>query len=283
MNLREIEFIVNESVVRTEPLSGGCIANTRKLFSESGQVFVLKDGIDGDMFLKEANGLCELRKSDSIRVPEVIQVTREFLLMEYIQEGRASNEFFFEFGHQLAIMHKTTNQKFGFYEDNFIGTTPQINIAKGREATNWIDFYFSKRLLYQFHLAEANGYVDEKFRRLFMNLEKCLYAILSGSEEPPSLIHGDLWSGNYLIDNSGNPVLIDPAVYYGHREAELAMTRLFGGFGANFYAGYAETSPLKPGYEYREGVYTLYHVLNHLNLFGRSYRSQAIALMECYF
>jgi fructosamine-3-kinase len=147
---------------------------------------------------------------------------------------------------------------------------------------NWLTFYFDKRLLTQFKLAEKNGYVDDQFSSLFKNLENKLPNILAGSEEPPSLIHGDLWQGNFLISPSGEPVLIDPAVYYGHREAELAMTKLFGGFPESFYNAYKLAYPLKPGYEYREGIYSLYHVLNHLNLFGSGYKSQAISLMKLY-
>jgi fructosamine-3-kinase len=179
-------------------------------------------------------------------------------------------------------MHRYTSECFGFYEDNFIGATPQLNIPDNFESSDWTLFYLNKRLLFQFHLAERNGYTDENFRRLFSNLEKRLPEILKGSEEPPALLHGDLWSGNFMVNKAGNATLIDPAVYYGHREAELAMTKLFGGFSSSFYSAYNKTYPLKSGWEFREEVYTLYHVLNHLNLFGAGYKNQAFMLMKQY-
>ncbi len=176
-------------------------------------------------------------------------------------------------------MHRHQSEFFGFYEDNFIGTNPQINLP---QSSDWISFYFENRLLYQYKLAEKNGYVDNNFKNLFSKIEKRLHSILNGSQEAPSLIHGDLWGGNYIVGLNGEPVLIDPAVYYGHREAELAMTKLFGGFSELFYTSYDDTFPLLQGHEYRQGIYTLYHVLNHLNIFGQGYKPEAISLMKQY-
>lgn len=155
-------------------------------------------------------------------------------------------------------------------------------MQKKKKKTDWATFYFHKRLLFQYQLAEKRGYSTSRLTKGFARLESMIENILAGSEEPPSLLHGDLWSGNYMCDEEGNAVLIDPAVYYGHREAELAMTRLFGGFPPAFYEGYNQTYPLPEDWEYRENIYKLYHILNHLNLFGKSYLSEAEFLLEFY-
>ena len=136
--------------------------------------------------------------------------------------------------------------------------------------------------MYQYKLAEKNGYATQELRAGISKLENKIEKILAGSEESPSLLHGDLWSGNYMIDENGDACLIDPAVYYGHREADLGMTKLFGGFNSEFYKSYNENYPLPDGYDYRENIYKLYHVMNHLNLFGGGYYSQAISLINYY-
>lgn len=169
-----------------------------------------------------------------------------------------------------------------FYEDNYIGGNEQLNRPNALEKSDWAEFYFNKRLLPQYRLAEQNGYDASSLKEGFVLLEKKINNILSGSENTPCLLHGDLWSGNYLCGINGEVVIIDPAVYYGNREAEIAMTRLFGGFPAAFYNSYQRTYPLPEGWEYRENIYKLYHVLNHLNLFGRSYLSEAERLIEFY-
>lgn len=276
--MTRLEQIVGSKIIHHQTLGGGCIANTQKVVLASGESFVVKQ-VAGDICIKEAHGLQEIKKSECVRVPEVIHAEPGVLILEYIEPGIRPKDFFVLFGHKLAALHRFQGANFGFFEDNYIGSTPQVNTPV---STGWPDFYFEKRLLYQFRLAEKNGFVDEKFRHLFLNLESRLPDILAGSDEPPCLIHGDLWRGNYMIDQQGEPVLIDPAVYYGHREAELAMTRLFGGFSSLFYMAYHESYPLKPGSDFREPVYTLYHVLNHLNLFGSGYRAHAISLMQQY-
>ncbi len=177
-------------------------------------------------------------------------------------------------------MHRTTSSNFGFYEDNYIGSNIQKNI--NNDNSNWIDFYFNNRILFQYKLAEKNGYATEEFKSNIKKIESSISKILGGSEEHPSLLHGDLWSGNFMVDENGDACLIDPAVYYGHREADLAMTKLFGGFNSEFYISYNDEWKLKEGYQYRENIYKLYHVLNHLNLFGMGYYSQAINLMKSY-
>lgn len=273
-----LENILGQEIVTISPLSGGCIANTQKITTASGSCFVCKL-VYGDAGIKEANGLRELQKSEVIRVPHVVFAGLGVVVMEFIHSGTRCSNFFEVFGNQLARLHQFSGDAFGFFEDNYIGSTLQINKPVN---TDWLSFYFENRLLFQFKLAEKNGYVDNTFRMLFNNLEQRLPNILAGSKELPVLLHGDLWGGNYMVDENGLPVLIDPAVYYGHREADLAMTKLFGGFPASFYSAYNAACPLKPGYEYRESVYTLYHVLNHLNLFGSGYKAQAVQLMKQY-
>jgi fructosamine-3-kinase len=180
------------------------------------------------------------------------------------------------------MLHKYTSISFGFYEDNFIGSTPQVNLANNTEKTNWSEFYFNKRILYQYKLAEIKGYAGEELRKCFSQLESKINPILNDCNANPSLLHGDLWSGNFISDETGNACLIDPAVYYGHREADLAMTKLFGGFDSRFYYAYIEEYPLDYGSGYRENIYKLYHVLNHLNLFGSGYYQQAVNLIRFY-
>lgn len=282
MNEQQLTELLNEKISSVTSLGGGCIANTQFVKTVSGRRLVVKESALPGMSLNEANGLRELKRTGAIRVPDVIFADAGMLMIEYISPGRKGNCFFEDFGRQLAQMHRHTQVAFGWNEDNYIGTTLQLNKAVGDEVQQWADFYFNKRLLFQYQLAERNGYVTDTFKQLFCRLESRLPAILKGSEEPPSLLHGDLWGGNYLVDEHGQSVLIDPAVYYGHREAELAMTHLFGGFSDDFYRAYSEEWPLPDGADYRQGVYTLYHVMNHLNMFGTDYLSQTLSLMRQY-
>lgn len=248
----------------------------------SGHQYFLKSGVSSRTYQCEANGLQELAKANAIRIAGVISVDEHYILTEHIQQGYSSPDFHRIFGRQFAQMHRYQGSSYGFYEDNFIGANPQLNLPDEAERMDWIAFYFNKRLLYQYHLAEQNGFASPTFRSGILKLEYLIETILKDSIEPPTLLHGDLWSGNYLCDTEGNPVLIDPAVYYGHREADLAMTKVFGGFSPDFYKAYMEEFPLQEGWEYRENLYKLYHILNHLNLFGRSYLSEAEYLIRFY-
>jgi fructosamine-3-kinase len=279
---KKIEEQLGESFNVVSGVGGGSIADSNIIETASGKRFFLKTGFPGTMFINEANGLKELQKPDCIAVPEVIAADSGFLILELILPGRRQNDFHTVFGRQFARLHKYTAENYGFYEDNFIGATPQKNIPSEQEKKNWTEFYFNKRLMFQFRLAEKNGYATAELRNAFNIVENNIDKILKGSEEVPSLLHGDLWSGNYITGKNGEPVLIDPAVYYGHREADLAMTYLFGGFSDEFYHAYHETYPLKEGWEYRLHIYKLYHVMNHLNLFGMGYYNQAVRLMEYY-
>lgn len=265
-------------------LSGGCISDAFKVTTVDGLNYFLKynPSISNDMFVKEVNGLKELTKANAIRIPDVLSFDEDYILLKYIPTGNKCKNFFEEFGRNFAEMHKFTSESFGFYEDNYIGSNQQKNIPNEEEKTSWANFFFNKRILYQFQLAETLGNSTPELRKGISNLENKIEEIVGDSKEKPSLLHGDLWAGNYMVDENGNAVLIDPAVYYGHREADLGMTKHFGGFSSEFYRAYNERFPLEDGYDYRENVFKLYHVLNHLNLFGGGYYSQALSLIKFY-
>ena len=282
MLIRRIEDILSQKIVEQSPLAGGCIARAQKVVTQDGQAYFLKSGGEKGMFVCEAHGLQEIARSKSIAVPEVIAYADDFLLLSFISPGQRSAHFFEDFGRAYAAMHRFTQAHFGFYENNYIGLTPQLNMAEGDEQMSWPLFYFNKRLSYQYHLAEQQHYVDARMRKAFAALENKFPSIITDEGGEASLLHGDLWGGNFMHGSSGEAVLIDPAVYYGHREADLAMTKIFGGFPPAFYAAYQASFPLADGWEYREPIYRLYHILNHLNLFGASYYAEALQLMEYY-
>lgn len=281
--IQKIENFLGEKITDSNAVGGGCIADSKLIKTENGQHYFLKSlsGTPG-MFLNKANGLKEIAKPNCIRVPKAILADTYFLLLEQINEGRKPTNFFSDFGKEFAQMHHYTNNEFGFFENNYIGATPQYNIAEGSEKTEWASFYFNKRLLPQLKLAEQNGYATTALSNGIHALETKINDILKGSDEEPTLLHGDLWSGNFMCDENGEAVLIDPAVYYGHREADLAMTKMFGGFDSEFYQAYQNEYPLPKNWEYRENIYLLYHTLNHLNLFGSGYYNNAIQLINSY-
>lgn len=281
MKIKEkLESILNEDILNFSSISGGCIGDSQIVLTKSNKYFLKTYPNNRSKLLQcEANGLAEINKTNSIKTPKVIDVNNDFLLLEFVEEGRKNSQTMSDFGIELAIMHKHTSESFGFYEDNFIGANIQKNINL---KNNWVEFYWEERLVFQYKLAEKNGYTDSDFRSRFNKLSKNINSILNDSIENPSLIHGDLWSGNYLVDNNSKVVLIDPAVYYGHREAELGMTLLFGGFSSDFYNAYDEEFPLEKNWKYRIDLYKLYHLMNHLNLFGNSYYSQVQSAINKY-
>jgi fructosamine-3-kinase len=280
----KIESVIEDKIISQKPISGGCINDAETVITQSGKTFFIKTNSNSvrDMFVKEANGLRELAKTNVIRVPKVIYAAEDFLIIENILPQNRNKLFWEIFGSNFARLHNFRINSYGFNENNYIGSTPQLNIALGTESHNWTEFYFNKRLLYQYNLAEKNGYAGEELRKAFSQLENIIHLVLKDCNAIPSLLHGDLWNGNFITDETGNACLIDPAVYYGHREADLAMTKLFGGFDNSFYSAYNEEYPLDNGYEYRENIYKLYHVLNHLNLFGSGYYQQALSLIKYY-
>lgn len=277
---RAIENILGEKINFLTSSEYGI--TTQKIKTVSGKLYFLKYGSKSDTYICEANGLKEIQKSGTVPTPKVIAVNENYLLTEYIEKGKTSPLFFESFGECLAQMHRFEATSFGFYENNYIGLNPQVNIANEAEKTDWISFYFNKRLLFQYKLAEKNGYVTERLKTGFSKLEKIVHKIFDGTDNTPVLLHGDLWNGNYMCGQKGEAVLVDPAVYYGNREADLAMTKLFGGFPAAFYSSYNNTFPLTEGCQHRENIYKLYHVLNHLNLFGSSYLHECENLIYAY-
>ncbi|HKJ17273.1 MAG TPA: fructosamine kinase family protein [Xanthomonadales bacterium] len=276
--------------VEIASVGGGCIAQAGvATFDDGTRVFVKRAAGDPKMFRCEADGLRELAKADALRVPKVIAVSDQALVLEYIESGQHEPEFFSNFGRRFAKMHQTRSRACGFAADNFIGSTPQLNepldgsweSAENHEGSEWTDFFVTRRLRYQVELAEQNGHGFE-LSRLLDQGEATILEILEPNCESPSLLHGDLWGGNFMADEQGRACLIDPAVYYGHREADLAMTRLFGGFDASFYSAYEEAWPLESEWQERLQIYQLYHLLNHLNLFGSAYYSRSKQVLERY-
>ena len=225
-----IQSTLNKNVHSLFPLNGGSIASAyRAEIDDKRSLFVKASPQHSDMFMKEANGLRELKKADAIRVPEIIAVNNDVLILEFLPVSLPTNRklFFEQLGRRFAQLHRCTSKQFGFYENNFIGSTPQINIPISK---SWREFFLVNRLEFQFKLAEQNGYTDREFYSQFQRLERQIDQLIPDDGEPPALLHGDLWSGNYLCLENDIPAIIDPAVYYGHREADLAMTMLFGGF-----------------------------------------------------
>jgi fructosamine-3-kinase len=250
-------------------ISGGCI-NQGYVISAQKHYFVkLNQASQVGMFEAEALGLQQMFDTATIRVPKPIcygiSGNSSYIVLEWL-EINGANQSWEEMGRKLAAMHKTTNDRFGWDMNNTIGSTPQINTW----ADNWVEFYTQHRLKFQFQLARRRG-------GNFPQADKLLAAtpqLLGNHEVQPSLVHGDLWGGNAgWIEEE--PVIFDPATYFGDREVDIAMTELFGGFPASFYRGYNQVFPLSPGYEDRKILYNLYHIINHFNLFGGSYESQA--------
>jgi protein-ribulosamine 3-kinase len=230
-------------------------------------------------FDAESLGLAELARARALRVPQVIGCGQTeagaFLALEWIEAGSPDVRCEERLGEGLAALHRVSAAHFGFHHDNLIGRTPQAN----GWTSDWAEFFRDRRLRPQLTLAAHNGHgalLRERGARLLERVP----ALLAGHRPSASLLHGDLWGGNWLASAQGEPVVFDPAVYYGDREADLAMTRLFGGFGASFYRAYSAAAPLAPGWQARGELYNLYHVLNHANLFGAGYVRQAQAMME---
>jgi len=287
MNIeKDIPFVILEwiqkswqsEVASVEFVGGGCINSGRRIRLRDGKTFFLKtnEKAPKDMFIRESEGLNALRAGGGPRVPIVYLIGDRYILLEDMNPHTPKPDYWVQFGRQLAILHKNIYSKFGFEHNNYIGTTPQIN--------TWKDdgylFFAENRLLYQVQLAYEQQLIDKKRLKSVEKLTSMLDELIP--EQPASLLHGDLWRGNLISDSFGNPVLIDPAVYYGWAEAELAMTALFGGFPERFYQAYQEIRPLDSGFRHRFPIYNLYHLLNHLNLFGLSYLSEVDSVLQKY-
>jgi fructosamine-3-kinase len=279
MDVALVESLVSDKIVDAAGVGGGCIADARRVRLASGRTVFVKQAaaLPDDAFAAEAAGLRALAACGELRIPQVVAVDPKALVLEWVDTARPGSGFMARFGRAFAALHRITGDAYGFDCDNYLGRTPQPNPSRGGD---WSSYFFEERIAYQLRLAERHGYADDALRRAVAELENRIDDLLAGSEEPPTLLHGDLWGGNYLADAQQRPVLIDPAVYYGHREADLAMTRLFGGFTHEFYAAYEEAFPLSPGERRRRPLYESWHLLNHLNLFGSSYYSQSLAALR---
>ena len=254
-----------------ESIGGGSINEACRL-EWAGESYFVKWNSAGkfpQMFEKEAAGLKILKETACINVPEVLFVdkneTDAFILLEYIQKSETNSGFWNIFGKQLADLHRNSSSLFGLETDNFIGSLHQCNY----QMTSWSDFFVQQRLQPLVKIARDNQRLDRshmlQFEKMFVKMDR-MFPV-----ENPALLHGDLWSGNFLCNTSQNPVLIDPAVYFGHREMDIAMSKLFGGFDKQFYFAYHEHYPLEKGWEKRLDLCNLYPLLVHLNLFGSSY------------
>lgn len=259
-------------------VAGGCINQAMRVQYGDVDYFVkLNSASQIEMFEAEAQGLLELRNSKTLRVPEPVcwgdDGHSAYLVMENLQMGGHADPV--ALGAGLASLHRVTRDRFGWFRNNTIGATLQVNTESG----DWIDFWRERRLQFQLELAASHGHGG----RLQSQGERLLdvFPRLFESYTPQvSLLHGDLWGGNYGYDREGEPVIFDPAVYFGDRETDLAMTELFGGFSSDFYAAYQDHFPLDDGYPVRKTLYNLYHILNHLNIFGGGYLSQAQGMLD---
>ncbi len=265
---------LNISIKAVESVSGGSINQAAKINTERGYLFLKWNrSAPNNFFEMEAAGLQLLRSASSgLRVPEVVAEHGAdggrpgFLLMEYIAPGSGGDSF--RFGEELAALHGNRAEKFGLEQDNYIGSLPQSNTYR----EHWLSFFAEMRIEPQLKMAVDSGKLSSTAQKGWVGLLKRLDTIIP--ECKPSLLHGDLWSGNYMFDNNGRAVLIDPAVYYGHPEMDLSFTKMFGGFDASFYEGYRSAAPLEPDFEDRVPVYNLYPLLVHVNLFGGHYSDQ---------
>lgn len=271
-----IENQLNQKISNATPLSGGDINDVYKIETNEETIVVkINDLIRfPEMLEKEFRALRYLKNASKANYPQPISHfsdnASQYLAMEYIPEGSNSTSGQRILGLHLADQHKCSNESFGWKEDNYIGSLPQPNSFK----SDWSDYYAENRILYQIKMAFDNGIISKevlnKVERFCAKIEELF------PKESPALLHGDLWGGNYLIDQNEQPLFYDPAVYYGHREIDIAMTRLFGGFSQAFYESYNTAFPLEKGWENRIQYGQLYPNLVHLNLFGVGYLSSVM-------
>jgi fructosamine-3-kinase len=260
-------------------IGGGSINSAYQVTGNDGQLYFIKLNTASleFMFQVEFDSLNELLQIDTIQIPRPVCFgtadSKSYLVLEYITMNPSGDQQ--QLGYALAQMHKITASQYGWYQNNIIGSTPQSNNMQ----SDWLTFWREERLLPQFKMLYEKGYKNQ-LQPLSDKLLNNLDSLLANHKPPASLLHGDLWSGNYAFDDQGRPVIFDPALYYGDREADLAMTELFGGFSQDFYQAYNEAWPLDNDYNQRKTLYNLYHILNHANLFGTSYLNQAISMMQ---
>ena len=283
------------AITQTDRVSGGDINKTYALTINTGDRIFMKANSksNADFFTAEAAGLSAIASTKTIATPEILctgtddgeDVGYSFLLLKFIKSAKARDDYWEVLGQELAALHKADTKvlwpdsiscdSFGFFQDNFIGARPQVNTP----CPSWISFFRDNRLAPQFKAADSYFSPEDrnKITKLLDNLDKFLM-----EPSKPSLLHGDFWNGNVMCGPLGKAILIDPAVYIGHAEADLAMTQLFGGFPQKFYDAYLESNPIEPGYEDRRDLYNLYQLLNHLNLFGPTYLGPVLSIVDEY-
>jgi len=277
-----VAFALGSGVASARAIAGGDINRACEIALADGRRLFVKtnDRSPRGMFAAEARGLGWLAEAGTLRIPKVVAVAapedpQQFLVLELVASGAPARDFDERLGRGLAALHRHGAPGFGLDHDNFIGWLPQANAAAG----SWPEFYRARRLEAQLRRATDEGRASSRMRqgfdRLFGALEE-----LCGPAEPPARLHGDLWGGNLLCDDRGGPCLIDPAVYGGHREIDLAMMRLFGGFGPRVFDAYAEAWPLADGHSERVALYQLYPLMVHVNLFGGGYVGSVEAALE---
>ena len=274
--LGRVAAALGQPLDHVRALSGGDINQAELCATPSGPVFVKWNGAPAPrMFEAEAEGLAALRAADALPVPEVLAVGPDFLVQEYLPEAAAADDYDERLGRGMAALHAVRGLRFGFHQDNVLGTLSQHNAW----ADSWVAFFRHRRLEPLAARATAEGAISPTTRRALDELGRRLGHLIPAGPAP-SRLHGDLWAGNVLTAPDGGPVLIDPAVYHGHREVDLAMTELFGGFSPRFYAAYREAWPLEPGYERRREVYQVIPLLVHVILFGGPYEAQLLGCLK---
>ncbi len=280
--LLNIEKVISDSVLSVNPVHGGSINKAFMLKTKKGKFFLKKNNLKKypEMFQLEEKGLQLLRNNSSVIIPEVIDTfdveENSYLLLEWINEGNPKVDSFFNFGRKTALLHNHSSEKYGLEYDNYIGSLKQVN----HFTDNWIDFFIEYRIGYLAKMAFDSSSID---KQTVSNLER-LYLKLNDffPFEKPSLLHGDLWSGNFMFNEEGNALIYDPAVYYGHRLMDLGMTKLFGGFPNEFYEGYQSEYKFESNWQDAVQIANLYPLLVHLNLFGTSYLIQIKETLKKY-
>jgi len=259
-------------------VTGGCINNGVQIATSIGESFFLKTNPTPppDMFEREYEGLIAINKNNSLKIPKPYHFGSNFILMEDLKPAQKIKNYWETFGRLLASLHNYKGEQFGFSSDNYIGRTPQVNTW----TSDGFIFFKESRIRYIAEMVRKKGLIGDDIHHRILNLSNRITTLVP--EQPPSLIHGDLWSGNAITDSTGGPAIIDPAVNYGWAEAELAMTTLFGSFPEKFYESYIEVNQLEPGYQSRFPFYNIYHVLNHVLLFGRGYLGMVIDILNLY-
>ena len=282
--IKHISQLTNKEFQTIDAISGGSISSAYLLKWNEGAYF-LKTNTNSDalnMFRAEEKGLQAIEETQTIAVPKVhytdVYDGKAFLLMDYVESKPANTNDYKALGTQLAKLHLNHKDTFGFTSDNFIGSLPQSNT----QHSQWIDFYWHERIEPQLSMARQNKLLKEN-EIIAKKIAISVFEELLGTDVKPSVLHGDLWAGNYLISTDGSPYLIDPATYWGHSMVDIAMSQLFGGFGNEFYTAYHDIIPKTENYNAQIDLYQLYFLLVHLNLFGRSYYGSVSSLLKRYF